>query len=68
MQTFVAVHNLGTEAVTVRLDVADVAGLELKELLTDDQYAPLENPTDEFRLSGHGFRWLCLDGTGASGR
>lgn len=59
-QTFVAVHNLSSKQLQVQLDLADVASLEVKEILTDDQYDPLLHANDKFELAGFGYRWLHL--------
>jgi maltose alpha-D-glucosyltransferase/alpha-amylase len=53
-----AIHNLSAEPCTARLvlDPADVP--LLVDLLGDRAYEPILSATPEFRLEGHGYRWL----------
>jgi maltose alpha-D-glucosyltransferase/alpha-amylase len=53
-----AVHNLSAEPRTVRLELNEADVPLLVDLLGDRPYEAITVATPEFRLEGHGYRWL----------
>lgn len=58
-----ALHNLSCEPCTVTLDLGDRTVNELTDVLSDQEYPPLDPTEREIPLSAYGYRWLRLKGT-----
>jgi maltose alpha-D-glucosyltransferase/alpha-amylase len=58
----IAIHNLAREACTVKLDLGQPNVQYFIDLLSDEQYHPVESSSCTVELQGYGYRWLRVGG------
>jgi len=58
----IAIHNLAREACTVKLDLGQPNVQYFNDLLSDEQYHPVESSSCTVELQGYGYRWLRVGG------
>ncbi|MGH7481783.1 MAG: alpha-amylase family protein [Longimicrobiales bacterium] len=61
-RSVVAVHNLSAEPAEVALDLSDLCGSTVRDLLGPLESLPLEDGTLALELDGYGYRWFRLEG------